>query len=277
MSARSETADIVTTCAKQLADAERARQPSAPLTDAYPHLTLEQAYRIQQLNVAHRLAEGERVVGHKIGLTAKAMQEMFRVREPDYGHLLDTMVHDASTPLDLGALIDPQIEVEPAFVLARPLKGPNVALQDVIDATDYLCVSLEVIDSRISDWRIKLQDTVADNGSSSRVVLGSRRVEPHGLQLDDLHTELEVDGVLIETSNTREILGHPANGIAWLVNSISTYGASLEAGHVVLPGTCTRAYRLYGRREVKGRIAGLGEVTLMLANEPAVKPKQATR
>jgi 2-keto-4-pentenoate hydratase len=272
------TSDVVAVCAARLSESERARRPESPLSETYPQLSLEQAYRIQQLNISQRTARGERIVGHKIGLTAKAMQDMFGVREPDYGHLLDTMVHDASNPLDLSELIDPLIEVEPAFVLARPLIGPNVTIDDVIAATDYLCVSLEVIDSRITDWRIKLQDTVADNGSSARVVLGSKRVKPqdlefNGLRLDNLHTELEVDGAIIETSNTREILGHPANGSAWLVNSIAAYGASLEAGHVVLPGTCTRAYRLDGRREVKGRIEGLGEVTLALANEPAVRRK----
>jgi 2-keto-4-pentenoate hydratase len=274
MSSQADTPDVVAVCAQRLAEAEQRRQSCGPLTETYPQLSLEQAYRIQQRNISQRLASGERVVGHKIGLTAKAMQEMFGVREPDYGHLLDSMVHDAAQPLDLSELIDPQIEVEPAFVLARPLAGPGITIDDVIAATDYLCVSLEVIDSRITDWRIKLQDTVADNGSSARVVLGSKRVKPQGLQLDNLHTELEVDGKVIETSNTREILGHPANGIAWLVNSIAAYGASLEAGHVVLPGTCTRAYRLNGRREVTGRIEGLGEVTLRLANEPTVKGKK---
>jgi 2-keto-4-pentenoate hydratase len=262
---------MLTECARQLAEAERRRMPGKPLTDVYPQLTLSQAYRIQQLNVEHRLSSGERIVGHKIGLTAKAMQEMFGVHEPDYGHLLDTMVHDPATPLDLSQLVDPQIEVEPAFILGQVLVGPNITIEDVLAATDYVCVSLEVIDSRITDWRIRLQDTVADNGSSARVVLGTHRVKPRGLQLENLSTELEVDGEIIEVSNTREILGHPANGIAWLANSIAAFGASLQAGHVVLPGTCTRAYRLNGRREVRGRIESLGEVTLRLVNEPAIK------
>ncbi|HEY0939874.1 MAG TPA: 2-keto-4-pentenoate hydratase [Steroidobacter sp.] len=264
-----EVPEIARQCAAQLAQSERIRKPGRPLTERYPQLTLAEAYAVQQLNIEHRLQGGERIVGHKIGLTAKAMQQLFGVNEPDYGHLLDTMVHDAARPLDLSELIDPQIEVEPAFVLAKPLRGPNVTLADVLDATDYLCVSLEVIDSRIENWRIKLQDTVADNGSSARVVLGSAQVKAQGLLLDDLITELEVDGKLVETSNTREILGHPANGIAWLANAIAPYGGSLQAGHVVLPGSCTKAYRLRGHRKVTARIAGLGEVTLALANEPA--------
>ncbi len=210
------------------------------------------------------------IIGHKIGLTAKAMQELFGVREPDYGHLLNTMLHDARAPLDLGTLIDPQVEVEPAFVLGRRLQGPGVSIAAVLAATDYISVCLEIIDSRIIDWRIKLQDTVADNGSSARVVLGSMKVDPSGIGLDDLETELELDGSVVETGNTSAILGHPANGIAWLANRISEFGIALEPGHIVLPGTCTRSVRLRGHHQALGRIAGLGEVSLQLTGVPAV-------
>lgn len=261
---------MVRECARLLADGERTRRAGAPLTELYPALAIAEAYAIQQLNIAQRVAAGDRVVGHKIGLTAKAMQELFGVTEPDYGHLLASMVHEESAPLDLSTLIDPMIEVEPAFVLARRLQGPGVTAAEVIAATDYLAVSLEVIDSRITNWRIKLQDTVADNGSSARVIVGSKRVDPHGLALDDLVTTLSVDGQVIETSNTRAILGHPARGIAWLANAIAPFGAALEPGHLVLPGTCTKAYRLNGKRTVTGHIAGLGGVTLTLANAPTI-------
>jgi 2-keto-4-pentenoate hydratase len=263
-------ADTVARCAADLAKAEAVRRPIEPLTRSFPSLTVSDAYRIQQLNVDRRIASSERVVGHKIGLTAKAMQELFGVREPDYGHLMNTMVHDARARLDLAGLIDPQIEVEPAFVLAKRLEGPHVGVDEVLDATDYISVCFEVIDSRIVDWRIKLQDTVADNGSSARVVLGSKRVAPLDLALDDLATELELDGRIAETGNTSAILGHPANGIAWLANHICEFGMALEAGHIVLPGTCTRSVRLDGHRQVAGRIAGLGEVRLELAGSPAV-------
>jgi 2-keto-4-pentenoate hydratase len=230
-----------------------------------------EAYRIQQTNIERRVALGERVVGHKIGLTARAMQEKFGVNEPDYGHLLDTMLHDELTPLDLSELIDPQIEVEPAFVLGKPLKGPNVGVVEVLAATDHIRVCFEVIDSRIIDWQVRLQDTVADNGSSARVVLGALKVDPHALQLDNLETELEVDGTVVETGNTSAILGHPANGIAWLANRIADFGLTLDVGHVVLPGTCTRCVRIGGHRRVAGRIDGLGEVTLHLTGSPAVQ------
>lgn len=270
------TADVIAQCAAQLSNAESRRHPTEPLTKSYPALSVPDAYRIQQANVQRRIELGERIVGHKIGLTAKAMQELFGVNEPDYGHLLDTMMHEPGTPLDLTELIDPQIEVEPAFVLGKRLQGPDLGISQVLAATDYVCVCFEVIDSRIIDWRIRLQDTVADNGSSARVVLGAKRVAPTSLALDTLDTELELDGVVVETGNTRAILGHPANGIAWLANHVAEFGVSLEPGHIVLPGTCTRSVRIGGHRRAVGRIAGLGEVTLELAGEPAI-PNKRTR
>jgi 2-keto-4-pentenoate hydratase len=268
-------ADLIDQCAAVLDGAESSRRPIEPLTNRFPGLTVPEAYRIQQANVERRLKRGEHVVGHKIGLTARAMQEMFGVNEPDYGHLLDTMLHDERVPLDLGTLIDPQIEIEPAFVLGSKLQGPNVGVADVLAATEYVCVCFEVIDSRIIDWRVRLQDTVADNGSSARVVLGAFKADPNALELDNLGTELELDGVVRETGNTSAILGHPANGIAWLANRISEFGLTLDAGHVVLPGTCTRCVRIGGHSRVAGRIEGLGEVTLQLVGTPSVPNRRA--
>lgn len=254
--------------AEKLYVAEIERQPIDPLTDACPELTLDDAYRIQQLNIERRVAAGARIVGHKIGLTGKPMQVKFGVDEPDYGHLLDCMYHDEEAPLDLGQLIDPQMEVEPAFVLGRRLAGPGLTIDDVIAATDHVVVCFEVIDSRIRNWRIKLADTVADNGSSARFTLGQDKIDPEGLALDNLQTELEVDGEIVESGNTRAILGHPANGIAWLGNKIGEFGVALEAGHAVLPGTCIRSFRIAGCHQARGRIAGLGEVILNFEGAP---------
>jgi 2-keto-4-pentenoate hydratase len=269
MNTAAGTGDLVSRCARVLADAEAARRPVEPLTQAYPGLGVADAYRIQQRNIMRRAGRGERIVGHKIGLTARAMQEKFGVNEPDFGHLMDTMMLAAGAPLDLGSLIDPQIEVEPAFVLGKRLKGPHVTPQEVLRATDYVSTCLEVIDSRIIGWRIRLADTVADNGSSARVVLGRDRMDPASLALDDMETELELDGQVVETGNTRDILGHPAKSIAWLVNHVFEFGIVFEPGHVVLPGTCTRSVRIAGHRRVVGRIAGLGEVVLELKGSPA--------
>jgi 2-keto-4-pentenoate hydratase len=254
--------------ARELFDAEFERRSINPLTDSCPDLTLDDAYRIQQINIERRIAAGEQIIGHKIGLTGKPMQEKFGVNEPDYGHLLDSMYHDENKPLNLAELIDPQVEVEPAFVLGQELAGPGLTIDDVIAATDHIAVCFEVIDSRITDWRIKLPDTVADNGSSARFTLGTEKVGPDRLALDDLETILEVDGEVVETGNTKAILGHPANGIAWLGNKIAEFGIVLEAGHVVLPGTCIRSFRIAGHRQARGRIAGLGEVVLDIEGTP---------
>jgi 2-keto-4-pentenoate hydratase len=265
---RKQSASYIELLADELYRAERDRRPVDPLTDRHPTLSLADAYRIQQVNIERRLARGERIVGHKIGLTARAMQIKFGVDEPDYGHLLDTMCHDQGRVLDMSELIDPQIEVEPAFVLGADLTGPGITVQDVLDATEYISVCFEIIDSRIRDWRILLQDTVADNGSSARVVLGEERHSPRGLALENMETVLEIDGRVVETGNTGAILDHPANGVAWLANAIAQFGVGLQSGQVVLPGTCTRSFRINGRRKAIGRIAGLGEVGLTLTGRP---------
>jgi len=261
--------------ADELYRAEVERRPIRPLTERYPGLDLSDAYRIQQFNAERRTQAGQKILGHKIGLTAKAMQEKFGVSEPDYGHLFDHMFLQSGKPFDLGELIDPQIEVEPAFVLGGDLAGPDVTIQDVMNATEYTCVCFEVIDSRIIDWQIQLPDTVADNGSSSRVLLGSERHAPGELELDTLETVLEIDGKVVETGNTSAILGHPARGIAWLANALAPHGIVLRAGHIVLPGTCTRSRKIGGHRVVKGRIDSLGEVSLELKGEPAVANTEA--
>jgi 2-keto-4-pentenoate hydratase len=270
MNQRNSKMHIVERLANRLYESEANRRPIPPLTDEYPDLNLETAYRIQQWNIERRLAQGEKLIGHKIGLTGKPMQEKFGVTEPDYGHLLDTMQLEIDAPLDLSPLIDPQIEVEPGFVLGKRLQGPGLDIEDVIAATEYVVACYEIIDSRIVNWRIRLQDTVADNGSSSRFILGTDKVDPRELALDDLETVLEFDGRVVESGNTRAILGHPARGIAWLGNRIAEFGVALEAGQVVLPGTCIRSSRLAGHRTVRGSIAGLGSVELKITGAPFI-------
>lgn len=262
--------DVIDRLSDRLYRAEIARTSTSPLTEEVDDLSLQEAYAIQQANIDRRKAEGYRVIGHKIGLTAKTMQELFGVNEPDYGHLMDYMMHDESHPLDMSRLIDPQVEVEPAFILKTDLMGPDLKVDDVLDATDYIVPCFEIIDSRITDWRIRLQDTVADNGSSALVILGSNKVGPRDFDLTGLHTTLQMDGKVVEEGNTTAILGHPANGIAWLANTISAYGVGLKAGDIVLPGTCTRSYRMGGHTTTTGTIEKLGSVTLNLVGSPTV-------
>jgi 2-keto-4-pentenoate hydratase len=263
--------DLLAKFADELHEAELARRPMESLTKRFTGLTAEDAYRIQLMNIQRRVAAGERIIGHKIGLTARAMQIKFNVDTPDYGHLMDTMVLTPGMALDMSELIDPQIEVEPAFVLGRELAGPGVTLDDVMQAIEYTCVCFEVIDSRITNWAIKLQDTVADNGSSSRLLLGAARIDPNDVALDNLATDLEVDGRVVESGNTNAILDHPGNGVVWLANAVAKFGVVFEAGHIILPGTSTRSFRLSGCKVARGRIAGLGEVELRLSGKPYSK------
>jgi 2-keto-4-pentenoate hydratase len=255
--------------AQRLIAAERLRSPIEALT-GIAALSVADAYEIQRITARARIEGGDPVRGHKIGLTAKVMQEYFNVSEPDYGHLFASMFVANGTSLDLSSLIDPQIEVEPAFILKSALRGPGVTRDDVLAATEWIVPSFEVIDSRITDWTIKLQDTIADNGSSALVVLGDARVRPHDLALDRLDTRLLLDGTLVETGNTSAILGHPAEGIAWLANAVGVHGVTLEAGHVLLPGTATRSHRIAGHRTARAEIDGLGIVELGFTNKPSV-------
>jgi 2-keto-4-pentenoate hydratase len=259
--------------ARRLAEAERSREPVGPLTGDVPDLSVSDAYEIQRLNAAERVGAGQLIRGHKIGLTAQVMRELFGVDEPDYGHLFDTMFVTAGSTLDLSTLIDPQIEVEPAFLLGAPLSGPGVGVADVLAATSWIIPAFEIIDSRIRDWDIKLQDTVADNGSSALVVLGPDRRRPDEIPLDDLATALFLDGRQVERGNTSAILGHPAAGVAWLANAVGEYGVRLEAGQIVLPGTATRSHRIAGHRTARADIDQLGSVTLSFTGEPKVAPR----
>jgi 2-keto-4-pentenoate hydratase len=260
----------LTMLATRLIDAEAARQPISPLTGDLPNLSVADAYEIQRMTAEARVTRGDVVRGHKIGLTAKVMQEYFRVSEPDYGHLFATMFVDNGLTLDLSSLIDPQIEVEPAFILKTPLKGPGVTQADVLAATEWIVPSFEIIDSRIVDWNIKLQDTIADNGSSALVVLGEERISPDNLPLDQLMTTLYLDGEAVERGHTSAILGHPAAGVAWLANAVGAHGVALEPGHVVLPGTATRSHRIATHSTARAEIEKLGMVELRFTGRPRV-------
>jgi 2-keto-4-pentenoate hydratase len=245
--------------ATALAGAEARRVPIEPLTGRFDGIDVSGAYRIQLRNARRRIAAGDAVRGHKIGLTARAMQELFGVDEPDFGHLFDSMfVADGGT-IALDRLIAPQVEVEPAFLLAQELRGPGITAADVIDATEAVVPALEIIDSRIEGWRVKLEDTVADNGSSAAVVLGAEPVAADAERLAGAGVVLADERGVIERGNTRDILGHPAVAVAWLANALAEFGVALEAGHIVLPGTCTRSTPLR-RGTVRGTIDGLGTV-----------------
>jgi 2-keto-4-pentenoate hydratase len=253
-----EAAARTAEAAALLAAAERDRVPVPPLTGRWPDLTIDDGYAIQRHNVARRVAAGARVVGHKVGLTSAAMQEMLGVGEPDFGHLLDDMV--VAGEAEAAAYLAPRAEIEIAFVLRSALTGPGVTAADVLAATDHVRAAIEIIDSRIADWRIALVDTVADNASSAGVVLGERRVAPAGLDLAAVEGRLRLGGTLVERGPGAAVLGHPAVAVAWLANTLGVRGVALEAGHVVLPGACTRAVPVAPGDVVVGDFDGLGAV-----------------
>jgi 2-oxopent-4-enoate/cis-2-oxohex-4-enoate hydratase len=209
----------------------------APITASAPELTIEDAYAIQMALIARRIeAEGARVIGRKIGATSKAVQDMLNVHQPDFGHLLSTMLCDDGGAVDAGKLIAPRIEGELAFLLKQDLCGPGISPADVLRATEYVMPCLEIVDSRIADWRIAIQDTVADNASSGLFVLGGAIADPRKLDLALVGMTLEKNGQIVGTGAGAAALGHPLNSVAWLANTLGRLGISLKAGDVILSG-----------------------------------------
>lgn len=222
--------------AQKLYQAERDRKPIAPLTGAYPELTTEEAYPIQLENISRRVREGSRIVGKKIGLTSKAMQRMLGVDQPDYGHLLDTMAAANGRSVPIDTLLQPKVEGEIAFVLKRDLRGPGVTEQDVLSATDYVAPAIEIIASRIQDWKIKLPDTVADNASGGMFVLGDAKVRVDEVDLRLVGMVLEKNGEVELTGAGAAVLGYPPRAVAWLANKLAEFDIRLQAGEIILSG-----------------------------------------
>jgi 2-keto-4-pentenoate hydratase len=255
-----------TTAAELLWAAERNLAPVDPLTETFPGIDVVDAYEIQLINIRRKLAAGARVRGHKVGLSSPVMQQMMGVDEPDYGHLLDSMVLGEDAPIPAAGYCYPRIEVEIGYVLGSALPGADCTEADVLAATEYIVPSLELIDSRIRDWRIKLADTIADNASSAGVILGQPRRTPAeltaaGVDLSDIDAVLYAGGEEIARGNTSAVLGNPTACVAWLARKVADFGVKLEAGHLVLPGSCTRAIDARPGSVFRAEFAGLGTVT----------------
>ncbi|WP_306322217.1 MULTISPECIES: 2-keto-4-pentenoate hydratase [unclassified Streptomyces] len=248
--------------AEALAAAESARSPIPPLTETFEGITAVDAYEIQLVGIRNRIAAGERVRGHKVGLSSPVMQQMMGVDEPDYGHLLSTMELSEDVPVPVGLYCVPRVEVEIGFVLGAPLPGEECTVDDVRAATERVVPALELIDSRIVDWRIAIADTIADNASSAGYVIGAGR--PIGdLVLRDVQAQLTDDtGELLATGRGDAVLGDPAESVAWLARTVARFGVRLEAGHLILPGSCTRAVDVAPGRTYTADFTGLGPVSL---------------
>jgi 2-keto-4-pentenoate hydratase len=251
--------------AAALAAAERDRTPIVPPTQQWPGLDVVDAYEIQLINARERLATGGVVRGHKVGLTSRAMQQMLGVGEPDYGHLFaDMFVPDGGT-LSAAGLCYPRVEIEVAFVLGDTLKGPGVTVPDVLRATAFVRPAIEIIDSRVRYWQITLPDTIADNASSARVVLGADATPPDRVDLRLLGCVLRRNGEVAETGTSGAVLGNPAAAVAWLANKLGQFGMTLDDGHVVMPGACTRAVEVSAGDIIHGELDELGSVSVGFA------------
>lgn len=236
----SEKQQVLQAIAASLLQAERTRVGTAPISRAYPHLTVDDAYRIQLLNIDAKLRAGQRVTGKKIGLTSPAMQNLLGVHQPDYGHLLHSM--DLSgRPVPPDVLMQPKIEGEIAFMLHSDLVGTGNTAEDVLAATNYVMPALEIVDSRVADWKITIVDTVADNASSGMYVLGSTRTPPDRFPLAREGMKLYKNGQLMNQGLGDAVLGDPAHAVAWLANMMNSFGVPLKAGEVILSGALTAA------------------------------------
>lgn len=223
----------------QLIAAETDRRAVQQLSITFPDIELEDAYAIQRMWAQQRIAAGSRIVGHKIGLTSRAMQMASKMTEPDYGHLLDDMLYDDGAKIPADRFLAPRLEVELAFVLGQPLRGPGIRVHDVLRATEFVVPSLEIIDYRTEVPRA-ITDTIADNAAAAAMVMGGRVVRPWDVDLRWVGATLSKNGVIEESGVSAAVMGHPAAGIAWLVNKLAPLGHGLDAGHILLAGSFTR-------------------------------------
>ncbi|MFA5938059.1 MAG: fumarylacetoacetate hydrolase family protein [Sinimarinibacterium sp.] len=241
-----------------------ARSVLEPLTSREPAIDIDDAYRISLRFLERRQAEGERVIGKKIGVTSKPVQDMLGVHQPDFGFLLDTMqVADRSiVSLAKAKLIQPRAEGEIAFVLKKDLKGPGVNEDQVLDATEYVCPCFEIVDSRIRDWKIRIQDTVADNASCGVFVLGKDRVKPHLLDLAAVKMDIRKNGEHIASGLGSAVQGHPATAVAWLANTLGRFGIPFLAGEVILSGSLAPLLPIVPGDRFQMSLAGIGEASI---------------
>jgi 2-keto-4-pentenoate hydratase len=253
--------------ADELWEADRAAKPVPPLTDRHADLAIEDAYAIQTINIERRTAAGERVIGRKVGLTSKPMQQLLGVDEPDFGVLTDEMLVEDGDLIQLSRLVQPRVEAELAFVMSRDLAGPGISAAVALDAIAGVLPAVEVVDSRVADWKIKLVDTVADNASSGLFVIGGRMRPVADLDLRLLGVAISRNGELLDTGAGAAILGNPARCVAWLANTLGSLGEGLRAGDIVLPGAVHKMVPVQAGDVFRAEYAHLGAVTVRFSKE----------
>ena len=252
--------------ARALYEARRTRQQIAPFTDADPDLGMVDGYAVQQELTRLLLADGDRIVGHKVGLTSKPMQQMIGVDQPDYGPVLASTVYADGDSISLGAFIQPRIEAEIAFVLGSPLAGPDVSVLDARRAIAGMVAAVEIVDSRFADWRIKLADTVADLASNGAVAVSSRLVPLEGLDPRLIGMVLTRRGELVDTGAGAAALGDPVKVVAWLANTLGEMGVKLEAGHLIMTGALHAAVPMLAGDVFRADFDHLGPLTVRVTS-----------
>jgi 2-oxopent-4-enoate/cis-2-oxohex-4-enoate hydratase len=251
-----------TSLGDELYAAWHTRTPVSPLSSRPTPLSLHDAYRIQQRFVERRIAEGETVVGKKIGVTSQAVQDMLDVRQPDFGILLSRMHYETDEAIPAATMIAPRAEGEIAFILGQDLRGPGITRADVIAATRAVAPCFEIVDSRIRDWAIRIQDTIADNASCGVYVLGDARVDPRTLDLAACTMTIEKNGAAVAQGRGDAALGHPADAVAWLANTLGEFGVPLLAGEIVLSGSLAALIPVASGDTLTMRIEGIGGCTV---------------
>lgn len=248
---------------RALFNALRSRSAIDPLTQSEPDMTIEDAYEISLGLMNLRIAEGEKVIGKKIGVTSKAVQNMLNVHQPDFGYLTDQMVYANGETLPVSTqMIAPRAEGEIAFVLKRDLAGPGITNAAVIAATECVMPCFEIVDSRIRDWKIAIQDTVADNASCGFFVLGDRAVSPRLVDLSTCGMVVEKNGQIISTGAGAAALGSPLNCVTWLANTLGRYGMTLKAGEVILSGSLVPLEPVVAGDHMRVDIGGIGSASV---------------
>ncbi|MCL2658421.1 MAG: 2-oxopent-4-enoate hydratase [Betaproteobacteria bacterium] len=242
----------------ELYDAWKARRVLSPLIEREPNISLRDAYAIQLRTVSRRVDAGETIVGKKIGVTSKPVQDLLGVFQPDFGQLTSGMVRSESEGVDLNQLIQPKAEAELAFVLERDLQGPGITATDVIRATAYVAPCFEIVDSRIRDWKIKIQDTVADNASCGVFLLGDVKGDPRKLDLTLAGMVLRKNGELFSTGVGAAVQGSPVNAVVWLANTLGELGLPFRAGEIILSGSQSSLVPVTDGDELVCQVGGLG-------------------
>ncbi|MCG7900024.1 MAG: 2-oxopent-4-enoate hydratase [Candidatus Thiodiazotropha weberae] len=239
------------------------RQMIDPLTEREPQITIEDAYHVSLRMVNRRVENGESIIGKKIGVTSQAVQNMLNVHQPDFGYLTDRMVFGNGDEMPISEqLIQPRAEGEIAFMLKRDLIGPGVSNADVLRATEAVIPCFEIVDSRIRDWKIKIQDTVADNASCGLFVLGDKAVDPRKVDLATAGMVVEKNGELLSTGAGAAALGSPVNCVAWLANTLGSFGIPLKAGEVILSGSLVPLEPVVAGDFMRVEIGGIGSASV---------------